>query len=542
MEEPVRPREFALADRRFGRSLLIGLAVLAAIGGVGPLLAYRNDVAIGRHQLQRRVESEAALAAEFLSLHLEVCAAELERVAQRPEIDLHDQNFSPEQTLLVLAHHDSVLFSGVALLDSGGHPLWSEPSGLLAEGNVHATRWFQRVLEGEPRVVDAIRPGHPSFVVAIPVLRKGRLTGVIVGLLDASDRLLPNFPRPGGEMAVVGPAGEVLFPDPPPTWLNAPGKLQRLLDTLKDDATALDVEGRMQSVAARPVGRTGLSLVLLADMAQSQVVMRERFLQQLAFTVGLQLVTLLLVTLSLRSTYRRFLQADLAVAEQKTLTALGTAAALIAHEVKNALNGLHAATSTLAAERGTDLGVSAIQGQVDRLAHLARSLLSFGNPSTPKLAPVRVDEVVRGAMEGLRVHPEWSEVELELTGADPVTALADPFFLLTALDNLLRNAIEATVAAKDLGSLKAPRIEVRVARERETAVITVEDHAGGPPPGFEEQRYAPFVTSKARGIGLGLAMVHRAAHQQGGALVFERTPDGSRFALRLRVAPEVEAT
>jgi len=69
------------------------------------------------------------------------------------------------------------------------------------------------------------------------------------------------------------------------------------------------------------------------------------------------------------------------------------------------------------------------------------------------------------------------------------------------------------------------------------AVVEVEDNAGGPPPGFEARLFEPFITTKPRGVGLGLSMSRRALEQQGGRVGFTRLPDGSRFTLRLAVHP-----
>jgi C4-dicarboxylate-specific signal transduction histidine kinase len=123
-------------------------------------------------------------------------------------------------------------------------------------------------------------------------------------------------------------------------------------------------------------------------------------------------------------------------------------------------------------------------------------------------------------------------VETELQS--PLTVRCDPLLLATALDNLLRNAIEAVVAAKDLGRQPSPRIRVATHGNGESACVVVEDNAGGPPSDFEGQLFQPFVTSKPKGIGLGLSMARQAVEKQGGRLGFERTDMGSRFTVELR--------
>jgi len=119
------------ADRRLGRSVLIGLAVLGVIALVGPLLTYLNEVRETQRLLRSRVSREAAVYAEALALHFGTLEHELERLASRPQVDLLDENLQPERELLDFTHHNSPFFSAVLFLDGTGLPVWSEPRGVL---------------------------------------------------------------------------------------------------------------------------------------------------------------------------------------------------------------------------------------------------------------------------------------------------------------------------------------------------------------------------------------------------------------------------
>ena len=95
------------------------------------------------------------------------------------------------------------------------------------------------------------------------------------------------------------------------------------------------------------------------------------------------------------------------------MAALGPPASLIAHEVKNSLNGLKAAVAMQDADGAGGLATRTIRGQTDRLAHLATSLLHFGKPAEPRAVHARLDELAREAVDGLRVLPEFDEVRLD---------------------------------------------------------------------------------------------------------------------------------
>src|SRR5215472_15049163 len=501
--EPGRSAAGSEADRRLGRSALIGLALLGVIALVGPFLTYLNEVRETQRLLRSRVAREASVYAEALAIHFGTLEHELERLASRPQVDLLDENLQPERELLDFTHHNSPFFSAVLLLDGTGVPVWSEPRGVLPATTRADDRWFQRLLRTSAPVVDALEPGSRSFVVAAPVLRGGRISGAVVGLVDAGKRGLPGGRATieGSMLVVSTERGDVLLPATPPVWTFAEGFPERLEDLLhRGRAETTDLSGTPEYAAAVLVG---------------------------------QGVTILLFSWFLRRTYLRYREMDEVLAQQEKLAALGHAASLIAHEVKNSLNGMKAAASMLSADSDRTLPVRTMRGQIDRLSHLATSLLNFGKPANAQLSLMPVGRLVSEAVESLRVLPEAEEVEVESDLDTTLQVRCDPLLLATALDNLLRNAMEAAVAAKDVGRQARPRVRITTRRVDGAVRVEVEDNAGGPPPGFEAGLFQPFVTTKPRGIGLGLSMARQAVERQGGSLAFERTATGSRFTVQL---------
>ena len=526
-----------MADRRLARRFLVALGLLACLALLVPLLGYRTDVAEAKRLLHARVTREAAVYADALDTHVRALVAEMERLASRPQVDLRDQTTAPEQALLDFAHHNSAFFAGVAVLDDRGFAVWSEPKDALPATSLQSRRWFQRMLLRQAPVIDALEPGARTFVVAVPVLRGSEVTGAVVGLVDAERHVLPGGRTVSEnlELVVADRAGDVLAPAVPPAWVNAqffPDRLDALI--AQGSGETLSLSGNPEFAVATHVGRTGLRLLLVADEAAMLAPVRQRFLAQLFLALVLQGLTVLLFTFFLRQSYRTWREMETRATQQEKLAALGTASSLIAHEVKNSLNGLKAAASLLGDGTDAALATRSIRGQIDRLGHLAQSLLSFGRPAVPQLTDASLGALVRDALDSVRALPEADEVTVETELETPVVVRCDPLLLATALDNLLRNAIEAAVAAKDLGRQPAPRIHVKTYAQGDSAWAVVEDNAGGPPPGFESQLFQPFVTSKPKGIGLGLSMTRQAVEQQGGRLGFERTEIGSRFTVELQ--------
>jgi signal transduction histidine kinase len=203
--------------------------------------------------------------------------------------------------------------------------------------------------------------------------------------------------------------------------------------------------------------------------------------------------------------------------------------------VKNSLNGLKAATSLLSRGQDPELPVRSIRGEVDRLAHLASSLLHFGRPQAPRTQEVDLDSLVDEVLEGIKVLPECDDVTPTRSGNNVthVVVRADPLLLATALHNLVRNAVEAAVAAKDTGRVQDPRVDVRVEVVGAHARVIVDDTAGGIDPDIAARLFLPFVTGKPKGIGLGLTMARRAVEDQGFTLRYENVAGGTRFVIEM---------
>src|SRR5690606_30158214 len=237
----------------------------------------------------------------------------------------------------------------------------------------------------------------------------------------------------------------------------------------------------------------------------------------------------------LRRAYRALLAAEQRLRHQETVAALGAASQLIAHEVKNALNGIQAALSALRGSPAAQaLPVTAMRAQVVRLSNLARSLLSFGAPRAASWRRIlELHLVVEEALQSVRLLPESSDVALEIDLQQDVHVHADPALLESAIDNLIRNAVEAAAVARDTGMREAPWVRVTLRATGGRALITVEDDAGGVDPQLEPRLWEPFATARAKGIGLGLPLARKAVEDHGGTLEFIRTPMGSRFALEL---------
>ena len=231
-------------------------------------------------------------------------------------------------------------------------------------------------------------------------------------------------------------------------------------------------------------------------------------------------------------------EAEARLTHQAALARVGQLAAVVAHEVKNPLAGVKGAVQVLMSRRSANdpeqQVMRDIVGRIDALNELIGDLLVFARPRPPRLARVDLRYLVEEAISMLRRDPLGATIGVTTEAAE-VTIDADAELIRATVLNLLINAAQALDGAG--------RITIAVSRHGDSAVIDIRDNGPGVPPAMREEVFEPFVTTKARGGGLGLPIARRTAELHGGSLTLVNPPDGGTLMrLTLPIQPARQET
>ena len=222
------------------------------------------------------------------------------------------------------------------------------------------------------------------------------------------------------------------------------------------------------------------------------------------------------------------------------MAALGQMSAALAHEINQPLTALQMQLGSLrllldsGRPEAVRDGLQRIDGLLQRMAALTGHLKTFARKTPAGLSErLCLGDVLEQALQLLAPRMRSEQVELRTQIDDEAEVLGDAIRIEQVILNLLHNALDAMAESETRILL------VRIAREGDSCLLSVEDSGGGIAEETLGRVFEPFFTTKpvGQGLGLGLAVSYGIVRDLGGTLEAHNGELGAVFTLRLPAAP-----
>ena len=244
------------------------------------------------------------------------------------------------------------------------------------------------------------------------------------------------------------------------------------------------------------------------------------------------------------------------VSAQRSI-AWGEVARRLAHEIKNPLTPIQLSAERLQmklegslADKEVEVlkkGTSTIVNQVSAMKRMVDDFRDYARTPPATLSPLDLNDLVEEILHLYAGGDERHVIQATLASSLP-RVMGDATQLRQVIHNLLQNAQDAVTERREHS--EPPRIEFTTevihyqdpdGKQQDAVRLTLTDNG----PGFSQKilarAFEPYVTSKPRGTGLGLAMVKKIVDEHGGRIDIRNrsTGNGAKVAiLLLKLAPE----
>jgi PAS domain S-box-containing protein len=201
---------------------------------------------------------------------------------------------------------------------------------------------------------------------------------------------------------------------------------------------------------------------------------------------------------------------------KERLTALGEMSAGIAHELRNPMAVIFGYLNLLSKkiDPASQNIIRDITSEISGMNRIIGDLLTFARPASLNRIAVSIKELIEGCLANVLQAKDADAKITTVLELDDVNASLDEGLMRQAFSNLFQNAVEAMPGGGTL-TVKA--------HGGKNLTVAVTDTGTGIPPETIRKIFLPFFTTKDKGVGLGLALVHKIVLSHGGRLEVEST-------------------
>jgi PAS domain S-box-containing protein len=222
--------------------------------------------------------------------------------------------------------------------------------------------------------------------------------------------------------------------------------------------------------------------------------------------------------------------------KSERLAAIGEVAAMVGHDLRNPLTGIAGANYYLRLKWGSQLDdrsremLEVIEKDVEYSNKIVNDLLDYSREIRLELKETNVRAVLDDALSFVAVP---ANVRVRTCISDEPTISVDVERMRRIFVNLIKNALDAMP--------KGGTLAVKSRREEDCVKIVFADTGSGMSKDVLKRIWSPLFTTKAKGMGFGLAICKRIVEAHGGSISVEsRFGKGTEFNLVLPIKPKVE--
>ena len=205
---------------------------------------------------------------------------------------------------------------------------------------------------------------------------------------------------------------------------------------------------------------------------------------------------------------------------RERMAAIGELSAAIAHEIRNPLAAISGSIQLLRGESlsGTEKRLmDIVLRETEQLNRWITDFLNYSRPTPADRKPLDINALVDDSIIVFRRDETLSRVQVVKAEGDPMWVLGDRDRVNQVIWNLLTNAAQSM---PDGGKVEVELNSID-SGSRPTMEVSVTDEGVGIPPDEEEKIFQPFFTTKERGTGLGLAVVHQIVDEHDGRITVD---------------------
>jgi signal transduction histidine kinase len=216
--------------------------------------------------------------------------------------------------------------------------------------------------------------------------------------------------------------------------------------------------------------------------------------------------------------------------EQQPLAMIGEMAQF-SHDIRQHLSAVYAGLEFLGnPSSDREALIEDASGAIQTITGLLDSLLHFAETGhTLRSHLDSVNLVIESVVATVRSHPDATQIQILIKDMGRVEAWVDHRRLGSAIYNLLLNACQAAKRGRP-----PRRVEIALSEDQSLIHIRVTDTGPGVPESLRDKLFQPFIRGDGNGLGLGLTIAERGAHDHGGLVCLEESsPRRTVFGLHL---------